>query len=79
MLETALKSFTGVKYYKGEQARTFFKQAEFLSSIGNATGAAEARQEAERILLEIRPKFARERARPFTLEDFDEVVMIMSR
>ncbi|KAH8903093.1 hypothetical protein BR93DRAFT_972028 [Coniochaeta sp. PMI_546] len=79
MFETALQSFAGGKYYKRERARTFFKQAEFLSSIGNSAGAAEARQEAERILLEIRPELARGRARPFTLEDYDEIVMIMSR
>lgn len=79
MFETELQSFTGGKYYKGVRARTFFKQAEFLSSIGNSAGAAEARQEAERILLEIRPELARDRTRPFTLEDYDEIVMIMSR
>jgi hypothetical protein len=79
MFYAALQYFIGVKYYKGERARTLFKKAEFLFSIGKSAGAAEARQEAERILLEIRPELARDRTGPFTLEDFDEAVMIMSR
>ena len=77
--ETALQSFTGVKYYKGERARTFFKQAEFLALIGNSTGAAEVRQKSESTLLELRPLLARDRVRPFTLGDYYEAVMIMSR
>ncbi|KAK1834717.1 hypothetical protein QBC39DRAFT_8629 [Podospora conica] len=79
MFETALQSFTGIKYYKGERARTFFKQAQFFDLIGNTTGAAEAMQKAASILLQIRPDLARNRSRLLTLEDFDQAVMIMSR
>ena len=79
MFEAALQFFTGDKYHKCERARALFKQAEFFSSIGNSAGAAKARQEAERILLEIRPEFAENKTGPLTLGGFDEVVMIMSR
>ncbi|KAK0649807.1 heterokaryon incompatibility protein-domain-containing protein [Cercophora newfieldiana] len=77
MFNTALQYFPGVKYHKAERARTLFKQGEFLSSAGDLAGAGEARREAEAIFFEIRPEQGRDE--PLVLDDFDDIVMIMSR
>ncbi|KAK4444139.1 hypothetical protein QBC34DRAFT_452128 [Podospora aff. communis PSN243] len=80
MFKKALEYSPGVKYYKGERARTLFKQAEFLETIGDKVGAAGARCEAEMLFFQIRREEGQEQEeRRLTLEDFDDIVMIMSR
>jgi len=79
MFTTALQYFTGAKYYKAERARTLFKQSEFLSSIGDLDGAAKARSEAEDLYFEICPEQFWGDDATLTAEDFDDIVMIMSR
>jgi hypothetical protein len=79
MFKIALQYTPGTKYYKTERARTLFKQAEFLDLVGDETGAAEARREAEILFFQIRPEEDQEERRALRLEDFDSIVMIMSR
>jgi hypothetical protein len=80
MFKKALEYTPGIKFYKGERARTLFKQAEFLEIVGDEIGAADARREAEMLFFQIRPEEGQERGRRrLTLQDFDDIVMIMSR
>ncbi|KAK0631326.1 hypothetical protein B0T14DRAFT_549185 [Immersiella caudata] len=79
MLKTALQYTPGVKYYKAERARTLFKQAEFLELVEGKTAAAKARKEAETLFFQICLEEDQGDKRALTLEDFDSIVMIMSR
>jgi hypothetical protein len=80
MLNTALMYFTGEKYYKAERARTFFKKAQFLEGMDDTGGeAAAAMREAQRLYAEVCTAMGQQCAKEPSLENFDEIVMIMSR
>ncbi|KAF4461388.1 NB-ARC and TPR domain [Fusarium albosuccineum] len=78
MFDTALKYFTGKPYYKAERARTFYKQSEFLASLGEANSAFVSRQEATKLYDEICPEHKKTKT-PLSAKNFDDIVMIMSR
>lgn len=80
MFDTALQYFTGERYYKAERARTFFKTAQFLELMGDSVDASKAMREAERLYYQIRPEcHYRVSPKALGLEEFDDIVMIMSR
>jgi len=81
MFDAALVYFSGERYGKAERARTFFKKSEFLARMGDDDEAAEAAAEAEEWYYAARPEEVKRRGTtgPLALEDFDAIVMIMSR
>lgn len=78
MFDDALKYFGSSPFYQPETARTLFKKHEFLAAFGDDVEAEDARSEAERLFKKLRPEVAI-KAEGLTTEDFDRIVMIMSR
>lgn len=86
MFDTALRFFHGQPHYRRERARTLSKLGEFLGSMELHEAAADASRQARELYREI----VSAAAQPSMMmwrgeepagggEDFDEIVMIMSR
>ena len=75
MFDTALKYFTGEKYYKAERA----SWAEFFKGMGPSSEAIPIKAEADRLYKAICVERYIQYSEDPALKDFDNIVMIMSR
>jgi hypothetical protein len=78
MFDEALMYFGSSTYYRPEIARTVFKKALFLRAFGDDVQAEQTRTEAEKLYAALNPGVSFE-AGGLTIEDYDKIVMIMSR
>jgi hypothetical protein len=78
LFDQAFKNFELQPYYKPELARTCFKKAKFLESLGDEADSRTMMIKAEALYLELVPS-AKSQSMSLTAQDFDNIVAIWAR